>query len=471
MDQKRNENLKTTPSGRKRPVRHNRVGGIDPVTGNKRANSLVNPEVDPEEALDSLQRAGNAKESLYKMVGVDDGFFMERADLEDDTLLSKKDFKTLYSTIPANNPLVASFKASEADKEIITMYAEKRGLNIDPDEFDMIKKLCYNQITPGQLKRYIQMRGVDLNSRARSRQLSAEEMSGFVRAGFGNIWDVEELVRMGKKPHQLVVGNGKGGFELRPEWEEWHRTRGAVRFQRASFGEGRHQQPIDETEFLIVDLETTGLDLDASIIEIAMVRMRGDGTVIEEFQTLVDPGEKRTFMGETKDIYEKVAGTAHVHEIEPEYLEGAPSFESVSDKVKSMFEGAVIVAHYDKYEEGRFAYEFSRLNENLPVLPSLDTKKIAQEYYGLKKGKYKNGNKYDDSKLEAIHRKFTGKSMRNAHHAMADVKATQDFLKIILSDVKAGGVDTIGMFNPPPLGLSKGLDTPPIKLRPKKPRK
>lgn len=407
-----------------------------------------------DEELDKRQRlALAAKGNLYDMVGVDEGFYIEPAGINEGGQLSLDGMAKLYSSIPSNNPLVASSKASGADMELISMYADKNGLHLQPEEYNMIKKICYNQITPGQLKRYISLRGVDVNPRARTRKVSADEMAGFVRAGFGNIGEIEELVRMDLKPHHLVEETPEGGFKLLPKWQEWKGARSAVRFQHISFGEGRHQQPIDETEFLIIDLETTGLDMDASIIEVAMMRMRGDGTVLEEFETLVDPGEFRTFMGETKNVYDRVSSTTRVHEIDPEEIKGAPTFAEVGEKIKEMMEGAVLVAHYDKYEEGRLSYEFSRLGETLPTIPSLDTKKVAQEYYGFEKGLDAQGKKFDDSKLEHIHKTFFGEEMENAHHAMADVKVTVDFLKVVLTDVKEGGVTTIGMASPPPRGL------------------
>lgn len=417
-----------------------------------------------EELLVKQRLALSAQGSLYDMIGTDDGFYIEEAGINEGGVLSSGEIENLYASIPSNNPLVASSKASVADKELIDLYADRYGLSINDDEYDLIKKICYNQITPGQIKRYLSLRGTDVNRKARTRRVSAEEMAGFIRAGFGNISDVEELTKMGKKPHHLVEMTPDGGYQLLPEWQEWKDARSSVRFQQASFGEGRFQQPIEETEFLIIDLETTGLDMDASIIEVAMVRMRGDGTVIEEFETLVDPGETRSFMGETRNVYREVQATKHVHEIDADDIKGAPSFEDVSEKIKEMMEGAVLVAHYDKYEEGRLSYEFSRLGETLPTIPSLDTKKIAQDYYGFQKGKDENGRKFDESKLEHIHKVFTGEDMADAHHAMADVRATQEFLKTVFSDVRAGGVTTIGSSSPPPRGMTSG-PSPDIRVR------
>ena len=47
---------------------------------------------------------------------------------------------------------------------------------------------------------------------------------------------------------------------------------------------------IIEEEFIAFDLETTGLHpVFARIIEMGAVRFRGDGSVLDSFQQLVDP--------------------------------------------------------------------------------------------------------------------------------------------------------------------------------------
>jgi len=48
--------------------------------------------------------------------------------------------------------------------------------------------------------------------------------------------------------------------------------------------------PLEDVEWVVVDLETTGIGASASITEIGAVRVRGE-EVLDEFQTLVDPGE------------------------------------------------------------------------------------------------------------------------------------------------------------------------------------
>lgn len=75
---------------------------------------------------------------------------------------------------------------------------------------------------------------------------------------------------------------------------------------------------ISREEFIAFDLETTGLHpVFSRIIEIGAVRFRGDGTVLESFQQLVDPR------------CEISAGAAAVNGITGEMVAGQPTIEEV----------------------------------------------------------------------------------------------------------------------------------------------
>ena len=68
----------------------------------------------------------------------------------------------------------------------------------------------------------------------------------------------------------------------------------AVRIGALTRRRGRYRAR--DLEYAVVDVETTGLRPEggARVCEIAVVRMRGDGTVLREFTTLVDPRIKVT---------------------------------------------------------------------------------------------------------------------------------------------------------------------------------
>ncbi|MUL42248.1 3'-5' exonuclease [Streptomonospora sp. PA3] len=96
-----------------------------------------------------------------------------------------------------------------------------------------------------------------------------------------------------------------------------------------------------ELDYAVVDVETTGLypGEGARICEIAVVRMRGDGTLLREFTTLVDPGVP-------------VAGQ-EFHGIAAGDVVGAPKAAELVGVLTGLFSGAVVVGHKLGFE-GRF---------------------------------------------------------------------------------------------------------------------
>lgn len=73
-----------------------------------------------------------------------------------------------------------------------------------------------------------------------------------------------------------------------------------------------------DSEFCVIDVETTGFSprLGDRVLEVAAVRMRGDGTVLDTWSALVNPG---------RDI-----GATHVHGITAGEVLDAPQFGQVA---------------------------------------------------------------------------------------------------------------------------------------------
>ncbi|MDA0562885.1 3'-5' exonuclease [Streptomonospora sp. S1-112] len=96
-----------------------------------------------------------------------------------------------------------------------------------------------------------------------------------------------------------------------------------------------------DLEYAVVDVETTGLDPreGARVCEIAVVRMRGDGAVLSEFSTLVDPGVP--------------LGGQEFHGIGASDVVGAPKAAELVDVLAELFSGAVVTGHNLDFE-GRF---------------------------------------------------------------------------------------------------------------------
>lgn len=96
----------------------------------------------------------------------------------------------------------------------------------------------------------------------------------------------------------------------------------------------------------VVDMETTGFSKDDRIVEFACVTV-DDGAVVEEYETLIQPGRD--------------PGPVHVHGITPEMLQSAPRFEEVAGDIATRLDGAVLVAHNISFDVRMLCQEVARL--------------------------------------------------------------------------------------------------------------
>src|SRR5688572_25153069 len=104
-----------------------------------------------------------------------------------------------------------------------------------------------------------------------------------------------------------------------------------------------------ETPFAVIDLETTGVypGRHDRVIEIAIVRLRPDLDIEDEWATLVNP---------SRDI-----GRTDIHGIRAGDVADAPRFEEISGDAALRLRDAVIVGHHLRFDIGFLAAEFSRL--------------------------------------------------------------------------------------------------------------
>ena len=120
---------------------------------------------------------------------------------------------------------------------------------------------------------------------------------------------------------------------------------------------------IQETEFAVVDIETTGLSPHTErIVEISVVRVAGTGEPEVLLNTLVDPERP-------------MAGT-EIHGITADDIKGAPTFAQVAPLVRSALAGRVLVAH-NVYFDYRFIK--SQLGE---VGAALEVPHLCTMYFG-----------------------------------------------------------------------------------------
>ena len=117
--------------------------------------------------------------------------------------------------------------------------------------------------------------------------------------------------------------------------------------------------------FAVLDVETTGLSPKRDrIVEIAVVRCTPDGSFIDEWSTLVDPGRD--------------PGPTHIHGITAEDLQGAPTFADIADALRDRLDGSMISAHNLAFDAGFLAAEFARAGVMPPDRPALCTMQLAR---------------------------------------------------------------------------------------------
>ncbi len=168
---------------------------------------------------------------------------------------------------------------------------------------------------------------------------------------------------------------------------------------------------IDQKNFTIVDVETTGgSPYFSRIIEIGLLRVE-KGEVVEEFQTLLNPGKP------IPEFITKMTG------IDDNAVSMAPLFEDVADDLLYKFEDAIFVAHNVMFDYGFIKEEFRRLGYGFSA-DRLCTVKLSRALFK----EYKRHN------LSELIERY-GFACDNRHRAFDDAKVLWDFMQMIQASV------------------------------------
>lgn len=121
--------------------------------------------------------------------------------------------------------------------------------------------------------------------------------------------------------------------------------------------------------FVIIDLETTGLEPDFdNIIEVAALKIH-DGQIIEQYQSLVKP------YGEIDDYITELTGITN------EMLSSAPAPEKVLSDVYAFSEGYIFMGHNVNFDIN-FLYDWTcKLLNKCVSNDFVDTLRIARKLY------------------------------------------------------------------------------------------
>ena len=172
--------------------------------------------------------------------------------------------------------------------------------------------------------------------------------------------------------------------------------------------------------FAVVDLETTGADLEKDkIIQFACVFIE-NGKVVHSFSTDINPGKKIS-----KHI-ENLTGISN------KQVSKAPYFEEVGFIIQQMLEECVFVAHNVYFDYSFLNSEFERMGLPNLKLKSLDTVELAQMMYPKSPG-FRVGDLADYLHLDHS----------NPHQAYSDALVTSQLFVAIVDKLSSLPIVTL----------------------------
>jgi DNA polymerase III subunit epsilon len=183
-----------------------------------------------------------------------------------------------------------------------------------------------------------------------------------------------------------------------------------------------HAPPFGGTEFIVVDVETTGWEPEtARITEIAAVRVTGRGPRAV-FSALVNPGcpipEPVTVLTGITDAL--VADAPPIADVLPGFLAFAA--------------GGVLTAHNAPFDVGFLSAACHECELPWPAFTILDTVAVARVAL--------DAGEVPDCKLSTLARHFAA-AVLPCHRALADALATADVLTGLLARLAAAGVGSL----------------------------
>ena len=164
--------------------------------------------------------------------------------------------------------------------------------------------------------------------------------------------------------------------------------------------------PLSEVVFCVLDTETTGTDPTVdSIVEVGVVTMRGDGTVLDRWSTTVCPSNGW------------VTGT-QIHGIDRETMAGSPTFDEVLRPLVARMSGKPILAHNTNFDVNMLWAEFERCGYQAGATVAVDTRDLAA-LHGFESQKLGD--------LAAVY----GLVNEAAHRAWADAEVCGNLLSVM----------------------------------------
>ncbi|WP_081809253.1 exonuclease domain-containing protein [Mycobacterium sp. URHB0044] len=154
----------------------------------------------------------------------------------------------------------------------------------------------------------------------------------------------------------------------------------------------------------VVDVETTGLYNVDRVVEVAVVTVDRDGTIVDEFETLVNP---------LRDV-----GPTWIHGIDATMVRHAPTFADVAQHVACRVDGAVVAGHNVRFDTRILTREFERAGIDVDWGAGLDTLSVTSCKLGQACADY-------------------GISLNGQHRALVDARATAQLMLTLANSLPA----------------------------------
>ncbi|WP_063747215.1 DEAD/DEAH box helicase [Saccharothrix sp. NRRL B-16314] len=165
------------------------------------------------------------------------------------------------------------------------------------------------------------------------------------------------------------------------------------------------------TAYAVVDVETTGFAAWGKdrVIEVAVIRVAHDGTVLGEWSALVNP--------------QRPLAASKIHGITEHDVADAPAFADIAPTLAAHLGDAVVVAHNASFDLNFLNAEFARTSTPLALSGTLCTMKLDDHVH-------QTGRRKLEDCIAAI---GICTSQGTAHRALADARATADLLRHYLT--------------------------------------
>ena len=183
------------------------------------------------------------------------------------------------------------------------------------------------------------------------------------------------------------------------------------------------KQPIDNTEYCVFDLETTGIShITEKITEVGIIKIK-NGEVIDTFECFVNP---------EKPIPQKVVEVTHITD---DMVKDAETIDKVMPKILEFMGDSVLVAHNADFDIGFMKYNCEQLGLKFEYT-HIDTLRLAKAIFP----------EFTKYKLGIIADKL-GIKVDVAHRALDDVKTLVAVFKEMIERAKDKKAKTIDDFD------------------------